>query len=288
MIKQYFSIKEQNSLNYNFYFVRITQDKPKDDCLIDELQKNLLRGYRDPNYLQRKRRNLDKKGLENYIQKKVIPNKKNNFDLAVQYGDFGEMFASSVIEFINSKITFHKLRWKYNSDKSVFGTDIVAFDSMDNPTEVTYYEVKTRENALKKEIIQKGNKKKNIPELKEFVTIVAYKSLEKDMLSDKESLMDYMSRLFYAEKEYDKSDLFSDLVDGKRSVNRKYEIYVITDGKVMSGNYKDLLDVLNKFQKKINPLSVTFVFIDELKTLVTETWNTIVQHGAGFIERNEL
>ena len=288
MIKQYFSIKDRNEKDYDYLFIRITEKKSKDDNLICELQKKILQGYRDPDYLQRKRRNLDRNGLIEYIQKKVIPNKVNNFDMAVRYGDFGEMFASLVIEYMYSKKTFHKLRWKYNPDKSVFGTDIVAFDSLENPSEITYYEVKTRENALEKDVVKKGNKRLKIKAIKEFVTIIAYKSLEKDALSDKESIMDYMSRLFWAEQKYDESDLFSDLVDGKKTVSRCYGIFVITDSNIAYEKCKEMLIELKKIKKNIGPLTVTFVFIDEIKELMTETWNTIAQHGAEFVERNLL
>ena len=71
-------------------------------------------------------------------------------------GDFGEIFASLIINFIENKETFNKLRWKYNNDKSVFGTDIVSFDSLDEPSEICYCEVKTRENCLKKEEVSRG------------------------------------------------------------------------------------------------------------------------------------
>lgn len=288
MIRQYFSEKEIDTPEYDFSFVCITEDKEKDDELICELQKNILKAYRSPSYLQRKRRNLDRKGLEDYIQKKVIPNKITNFDLAVRYGDFGEVFASLIIEYIQGREVFHKLRWKYNPNKSVFGTDIVAFDSLDNPTAITYYEVKTRENALTKEDVFR--KKEGDTEIieKDFITVIAYKSLEKDILSDKESILDYMSRLYEQSNELEKSDLFSDLVDGVRTVNKTFEVFIITDSKILSKDYKQLLHALNTTPKIVSPLSVTFIFINKIKELMTETWNSIIEHGAAFIEENSL
>ncbi|MBP3367682.1 MAG: hypothetical protein J6K96_11970 [Treponema sp.] len=275
MIEQYFSEKENDSQKYDFSFISITEDKPKDEELICELQKAILRAYRDPKFLQHKRQNLDRAGLENYILKNVIPNAITNCDFSVRYGDFGEVFASLIIEYIQGKKTFHKLRWKYNSNKSVFGTDILAFDSLNNPKKITYYEVKTRKKAL--------NKEKN-----EFITVIAYKSLEKDMLSDTETILDFMSRFYFETHEYEKSDRFSDLVDGASTVDKSYEIFVITDSNVLSKNYQQLLSELHSIHKKISPLSVTFVFIDNLKELMTDTWNTIVKNGAEFIEMDVL
>lgn len=275
MIKQYFSEKENDSQKYNFHFISITEDKPKDAALICELQKSILRAYCDPKFLQQKRRNLDRTGLENYILKNVIPKAITNFDLAVRYGDFGEIFASLIIEYIQGKETFHKLRWKFNPDKSVFGTDIVAFDSLDAPKEITYYEVKTRQNPLNKEA-------------GEFITVIAYKSLEKDMNSNTEAILDFMARLYCETGEYDKSNIFSDLVDGANIVNKNYEIFIITDSHILSKDYEKLLSILNSIPKTINPLSVTFIFIDNLKELMTDTWNTIAKNGAEFIETDVL
>lgn len=288
MLTQYFSEKEIETPEYNFSFVCITQDKEKDDALIIELQKNIIKAYRKPSFLQRKRRNLDRHGLEDYIKNKVIPEKITNFDLAVRYGDFGEVFASLIIQYTQGREVFHKLQWKYNPNKSVFGTDIVAFDSLDNPSEITYYEVKTRENALKKEEI--GRKRIGKDEIieKDYITVIAYKSLEKDMLSDKESILDFMSRFYEQSNDLDKSDLFSDIVDGARAVNKSYEVFIITDTQIISKDYQLLLQALNAVPKSIRPLSVTFIFIENLKSLMTETWNTIVEHGASFIEENSL
>lgn len=49
-----------------------------------------------------------------------------------------------------------------------------------------------------------------------------------------------------------------------------------------------MLIELKKIKKNISPLTVTFVFIDEIKELMTETWDTIAQHGAELVERNLL
>lgn len=43
------------------------------------------------------------------------------------------------------------MRFKFNKNKSVFGTDIVAINSLDDLNTVYYYEVKTRFNGAKKE-----------------------------------------------------------------------------------------------------------------------------------------
>lgn len=288
MIEQYFSVKQKDSQTYNFSFICITEDKKKDIVLIKELQKEIIRAYRSPRLLQRKRGHLDRNQLIDYINKKVIPQELTNFDKAVRYGDFGEVFASLLINYLENKISFNKLQWKYNKDKSVFGTDIVAFDNIDAPTEIGYYEIKTRENSLKKEEIDKikvGDKKQSI---KDYITVIAYKSLEKDMNSDTESILDYMSRLYENANDLDKSDLFSELADGVRTINKIYAIYIITDSKIYNKKYSILLSSLNNIPITINPLSVNFVFIDNLKTLMKDTWKKIAINAADFIEADEL
>lgn len=97
-----------------------------------------------------------------------------------------------------------------------------------------------------------------------------------------------MSRFYEQVNDFDKSDLFSDIVDGVRTVNKTYEVYVITDTNNLLKDYLKLLQALNDIPKKIEPLSVTFIFIEKLKQLMTETWDTIVERGANFIEENSL
>ena len=288
MIEQYFSQPTSDSQTYNFSFITITENKKRDEQLITELQKKILTAYRSQRYLQRKRRNLNRNQLIDYINKKVIPRDKTNFDLAVRHGDFGEVFASLIIQYIEKKEFFNKLRWKYNNDKSVFGTDIVAFDNINNPTEIGYYEIKTRENALKKEEIEKVKVGKNNKSILDYITKIAYKSLENDMNSDKESILDFMSRWYEEKDDLEKSDLFSDIVDGVRTVNKIYSIYIITDIKITKKKYSILLSSLNSLPITINPLNVVFVFIEDIKGLIKETWSTIASNGADYIEANSL
>lgn len=106
MIEQYFSTPTNDSQTYHFSFITITENKKRDDKLITELQKKILTAYRSPRYLQRKRRNLNKNQLIDYINKKVIPCDKTNFDIAVRHGDFGEVFASLIIQYIEHKESF--------------------------------------------------------------------------------------------------------------------------------------------------------------------------------------
>lgn len=288
MIEQYFSAPTNDSQTYNFSFITITENKKRDDKLITELQKKILTAYRSPRYLQRKKRNLNKNQLIDYINKKVIPRDKTNFDIAVRHGDFGEVFASLIIQYIENKESFNKLRWKYNNDKSVFGTDIVAFDNIDNPTEIGYYEIKTRENALRKEEIEKIKVGKKNKSILDYITKIAYKSLENDMNSDKESILDFMSRWYEEKDDLEKSDLFSDIVDGVRTVNKVYSIYIITDIKITKKKYSILLSSLDSLPKTISPLNVVFVFIEDIKGLIKETWSNIASTGADYIEANSL
>lgn len=296
MITQYFSEKGIETPEYDFSFICITQDKEKDNELINELQKNILKSYRAPNFYQLKKNSLTRTELENYIKNNVIPKAENGFDYAVRYGDFGEVFASMILRFLYHKESFNKLRWKYNPDKSVMGTDLVSFDSIDNPTEIIYSEVKTLQNALEKKTItwKKVNGRK-VPDITGFITVVAYNSLEKDIDSSRETILDYMSRLYLEKEDYKKAQLFSDLVEQKKTIDKSFKIFIITDSSIIkdkeTDNEKDFLQTLTDIatiKNKISPLSVTYIFIDKIKELVTDTWDTIVSNGGNFIEENTL
>lgn len=278
MIRQYFSEKERDTTNYNFCFIRITEDKEKDNQLIEYLQKNILKAYRDVEFYKYKKRNLDRSGLSKYIKEKVIPNSDKGLGVAVQHGDFGEVFASLIIEFMEQRIPFQKLRWKINKNKSVFGTDIVSFDSIDNPSEITYCEVKTRKNVFCKE---KGKKGK-------LIAVVACDALGYDKKNNNEAILDFMSRIWFNNKDYERSNIFFDLVDGVRPITSKYEIFLITDSLIRVEKLGESLRALNELEQEIKPLSVFFVFVDNLSDLMKDTWDTIVENGALFIERDSL
>lgn len=297
MITKYFSVKEKEieTPKYDFSFVCITQDKNKDNELISYLQKEILKAYRDPKFYEIKKQSLSQTELMEYIKNNVIPKNEKGFDCAVRYGDFGEIFVTLVLRFIYEKESFNKLRWKYNPDKSVLGTDIVSFDSIDNPSEIIYSEVKTLQNALeKKPITWKKENGKKVPCITGFITVIAYNSLAKDIDSSRETILDFISRLYVEKQDYQKAQLFSDLVDQKRKINKSFKIFVITDSSIKekeTNEKKDFLQTLTdvaNIQNKVSPLSITYIFIDKIKELVTDTWDTIVPNGIKFIEDSTL
>ena len=65
-----------------------------------------------------------------------------------------------------------------------------------------------------------------------------------------ESILDYMSRFYHATGDEDISDLFSDLVDGVKSVNKSYEVFIITDSKNLSKDYSIIVAATN--DKEVN------------------------------------
>lgn len=275
MIRQYFSEKERDTTNYNFCFIRITEDKEKDNQLIEYLQKNILKAYRDPEFCRCIKQSLDRRGLENYIKNCVIPSDNNEFDVAVRHGDFGEVFASLIIEFMERRVPFRKLRWKINKNKSVFGTDIVSFDSIDNPSEITYCEVKTRKDVFCKE---KGK----------LIAVVACDALVYDRENNNKAVLDYMVRKYFDSKDFDRANIFLNLVADIRPITSKYEIFLITDSLIRVEKLGESLRALNELEQEIKPLSVFFVFVDNLSDLMKDTWDTIVENGALFIERDSL
>ena len=118
--------------------------------------------------------------------------------------------------------------------------------------------------------------------------------MEKDIDSGRETILDYMSRLYLEKEDYKKAQLFSDLVEKKKIIDKSFRIFIITDASIKdkeTNNEKDFLQTLTDIaaiQDKISPLSVTYIFIDKIKELITDTWNTIVSNGTKFIEENTL
>jgi helicase len=278
MIDTWLSASAPDSTSYpTFKFIEITERCAPDERLLKFIQEKILYAYRDQNFLIRNFQQKTPDVIKNYIEKNVIPADINNFDKSVREGDFGEIVSSLIVGEIQHREAFTKLRWKINKDKSVFGTDIVAFDSMNDPSKVYYYEVKTRYDAMKKESPGKG-------EPSECITVIANKSLQYD-ISMNENILDFMAREYNAHGQYDKADKFLDYVLHPESIEKAFEIFILTDSSIYNKNYAMLLQMLDDVQNKETPLSITFVFIDNMKQFVDDIWSTIIDNSVEILTK---
>jgi hypothetical protein len=202
--------------------------------------------------------------IKKYILNYVIPPASNNIDLIVRQGDWGEIFAGLMVtQFQGLAIPINKLQWKINKDKSVFGTDLIAFNQGDKIEDIYYYEIKTRINSHQKE--------GKIPN-RNYISILAHNSLLKDQNAPNEMIADFLARLFIDRKEYDTARKFNEIVKNPQNYNRKFELFFIVE----EDNYNEnIFEELNSLPPQLNPLSVTVIIIKNLSTLINETWSNI-------------
>lgn len=257
---------QQNTTKNNFSFFRITEKIKPNAEITKFLQSKLLFSYRSDEYYSTYfGETAIEEDIRKYILEQVIPAEKNQFDRNIRQGDWGEILATLIVTYFQKLIVpINKLQWKFNKNKSVFCTDLVAFNNSDAIEDIYYYEIKTRQYPNKKE------GRKNEP--KEYITVLAYKSLLKDAGAPSESLMDFLARLYLHKEDYETAKKFMDMVKNPQNYNSKYELFLIVE----KHKFKDhMLDALNSLPPTLDPLNVTIVLIDNLKQLVDNTWKDI-------------
>lgn len=267
-LKDYFTPPNCDNSSYIFKFIEIKTSKHFDKTLIDELSKELLLSYSDKRAYEIQFENDTDEDIKKYICNKFPspdPNNPRDIIRNVRKGDFGELFCRLICEYYYNKTCYNKFKYKFNFDRSTFGTDVVSFDNINNPTEISYYEVKTREK-LEKESPGKGK-----PSL--YISVIAHNSLKKDADNPFNAVLDHMFQRLVEFNKEDEAKIFRDIYKGKKTVNKKYEIFLITENNPK--NRKDILDALNTLPPSIPDLSVTIVVIDELSSLIEQTWNAL-------------
>ena len=244
--------------------ITINSVKDTDAVLSSELQEALILSYADKDTYDLQFENATEQEIIDYINHK-IPGADNQLDKNVARGDFGEVFCRLVSEYFYGRTCFNKLKYKFNNKKSVFGTDVLAFDDINNPKEIRYYEVKTRKE-LTKEYTKKGE-----PPI--YISIIAHNSLYKDYTESFSSVLDFMFQRFAEEKKYEQARIFRDINNNKTQLKKEYEIFLITEDN--SENKDIILNALNDLPPKMSALSVTIVIIKDLYAFIDKTWKTI-------------
>jgi len=266
MIEDWLKYEEKENTDYVFKLIHITENQsPPDDKLIKYLQEKILTSYRK---LEFYKFHLGETATEDkircYVKEQVIPKGKNQIDRNVRQGDWGEILTALIVsKFQNLEIPINKLQWKFNKDKAVFGTDLIAFNKGKKIEDIYYYEIKTRLNPK--------NKEGKNPE-RYYIAVWAYKSLYKDELSPTESIADFLERLYFEKEDYVTASKFKDIVKNPQNYNRKFELFLIVE---KSKFIDEVLQELNNLPPKLKPLNITIVFIDNLSDLVKKTWQDI-------------
>lgn len=252
--------------SFAFSCIRITEKAKPDANITKFLQEKILFSYSTDDYYSHY---FEKSATEDEIRKfvieQVIPAKNNQFDRNVRQGDWGEVLASLIVMyFYKLEVPINKLQWKMNKDKAVFCTDLIAFNNADKIEDIYYYEIKTRQNPDKKE----GKK----GEPKQYITVLAYKSLLKDAQSPTESVLNFFYKLYIDKKDYDTAYKFREIIKNPQKYNKKYEVFLIVESEKFD---KCMLNDLNSLPPTLSPLNITIVLIDNLKQLVNNTWKDI-------------
>ena len=269
MLDTWLKYEEKYTQEYIFRLICITEKQsPSDENLIKHLQEKLITSYRPLIFYRfHFEETATEEEIKGYVRNQVIPKEENQFDRNVKQGDWGEILAALIVsKFQKLEIPINKLQWKFNKDKAVFGTDLLAFNKGEKIKDIYYYEIKTRLHPDQKE-----GKNPN----RHYIAVLAYQSLYKDEQSPTESIADFLERLYFEKEDYDTASKFKDIVKNPNNYNRKFELFLIVEKDNFERKADEILSELNELPPKLDPLKVTVVLIDNLKKLIDITWQDI-------------
>ncbi len=114
---------------YVFKLIHVTEIKKPDDNIINFLQTEILQSYRDIDFYKFHLQNSTEDDIRNYVKTQIIPGDENQIVRNVRQGDWGEILTSLIVAFYQGlEVPISKLKWKFNKDRSVFGTDMIAHE----------------------------------------------------------------------------------------------------------------------------------------------------------------
>jgi hypothetical protein len=259
-------IKEKKKYKYSLY--RITKKADKTTTLIKDLQKDLLYSYREKKFLKSNIFTLSERKIRKYING-IIPKDSTSITDNVRTGDFGEVLVKLIVSFFYGYKAYNKLKFKFNKDRSVFATDLVAFDDVNDPHSIYYYEIKTRKTL---------NKENGF-----YITEIAYNSLEKDDDNCVQPILDFMAQRFSESKKKELSIKYSELALNRKKVKSNYEIFVLTND-INENKISKICKALDNMNLKLKPLTLTLVLVPELYSIRDEVWNTICDRAVELSE----
>lgn len=240
----------------------------------DFLQEACLFSYRTDNFLKNKFHCKSQSEIVKYIEENVIPASRTQIDQNVRNGDFGEIVVALISHYFYHQETFKKMRFKLNNTKSAFGTDVISFDNIDNPSKISFFECKVRQDLLQKESVKISSKKQC-----QYISVIAYNSLSHDFSNVTQPMLDYMAQRFDEQGNEELSKKYIQLSTSYRGMDTNYEIFLITSTQVPLPNYDVLIQSLNSMSLTLNPLKLTIVLIDDLYTIINDVWNGCAQRA---------
>lgn len=272
MLKDWLSYTEKNPSPYGFFrIIDVVEKKSADKAVYEYLGEQILSAYRNLNELKFRYEKSDEASLRDYLSNYVFPADTYTLVKNVRQGDFGEVLASLIVEYFQGLIIpIHKMRYKFNKDRSVFCTDMMAHNAGDKITDLYYYEIKSRLNI----------KKETVGAITHYITVIAHNSLLNDEQTPNEAIADFLGQRHYEQGDYDLAEKYNDIVLNASAYNRKFELFFVIE----KGVFKEsILSALQDLPPTLSPLCITVVLIEDLKTLVEETYKHAMSFATAHI-----
>jgi hypothetical protein len=252
-----------------FQVIDIREKKQPDAPISEYLGREIIGSYRNLEFLKSAYRTEPESALVQYIKDYVISSEKNTIAKNVWQGDFGEILAGLIVShFEGLKVPLKKLRLKFNRERSVFCTDMVAHD--EPISTLHYYEIKTRLKV----------KRETVNGLTANITVIAHNSLHKDEQAPNEFIADFLSRMHYDNQQWEEARRYSDIVKNPRSYAKNYELFFIIDDK---STIVEILDDLEALPPALQPLRTTVVLIKDLGRLIVTMKQVAIEEAKKYV-----
>lgn len=253
--------------------IDVTEKNTPDQEILDYLGEEFLNSYRDIKNIKREFSSKDKNELIHYLTSAVFPPDKTLDPFRVRQGDFGEVLARLIIQnFRNLHVPGFKLRWKVDNSKAVSLTDIIAHNKGEEIKDIKFYEVKTY-TAPTTSLGTKAHGQLKKDSDKGINVFIA--DFIKRQYQDKAQVLEDAGNIEEANKNWSMADKYSDITLHPKNYKHSFEIIIIVEKK----KYKeDILTKLEAIEKKLSPLDVSIVLVDDLEKLVDSSFDTALKY----------
>ena len=277
MLGKWLKVEENNDASYVFKVINITETQIPDDKTRGYLGQEILKAYTNIDHVKFLYCEEPEEKLIQYIYDYILPSDKNQITKNVQQGDFGEILASLIVEhFMGLTVPIRKLKWKFNKDRSMFCTDMIAHNIEGTISDIYYYEIKTRLSCRKEKVGKNG--------ITSYVTVNAHNSLLKDEQTPNEGIANFLSNYHYEMGDYDKASQYGEIVIHPENYNRNFELLFIIE---KSKYIKDILEDLHNLPPTLDPLCVTLVLINQLGRMIIETKKLVINKACQYVYENK-
>jgi len=255
MLDKWLTYQERTPAHYTtFRIIDVNEKITPDDEVKEYLADQISSSYRNTDFLKLHFEHEAPAKLTEYIESYIFPTDTGIADKIVRPGDFGEILAALIVNYFEGlTVPMKKLRWKFNKDRAVFCTDMIAHNNDDTITDIHYYEIKTRQSIRK----EKGF----------YVTVNAHNSLVKDQTDANQGIADFLSRLSFETGDLAASLKYADIVKNPNDYNAHYELFFIIES---AAYISDILDELEALPPSLAPLNITIVLLTGFRTMVTD------------------